>query len=131
MSTGAVIAIVIGAIILIALIVLLSRAARNKRLEGRREEAGELRREAQTRTLRAERQQASADEQQARAKQAEGEAEERAAAARRESAAAQERARAAEREHAVAREHHERALEVDPDVSADDADHPAGTRDRR
>ena len=116
MSTGVIIAIVVVAIVLIALAVVFSR---KRRLESRRETAGELRREAHSVTLRAERQRATADEQEARARQAEAEAQEKAALARRETAEARERAAVAERTHAEARERHEEARDVDPDEDDD------------
>ena len=43
MSTGAIVAIVIGAVVLLTLFVLLAGAARRRRLDTRREKAGELR----------------------------------------------------------------------------------------
>jgi flagellar biosynthesis/type III secretory pathway M-ring protein FliF/YscJ len=124
MSTGAIVGIVVGALVLIALLVLLTRAARNRRLEGRREQAAEVREDAQSRTLRANRQRAAADEQAARAKQAQAEAEEKAATARRESATAEERAQLADRERRLADERHEEARSIDPDVT-DNGDHEA------
>ena len=54
MDTGAVVAIVIGALALVALVTFVAIALRKRRLESRRTEAGELRREAQQRSLRAE-----------------------------------------------------------------------------
>ena len=116
MSTGAIVAIAMGAVVLLTLFVLLAGAARGRRLDTRRERAGELREEAHTRGLHASRERAAADEQAARAKQAEAEAEEKAAASRREAATAAERAQVAERERRFARERHEEAAEVDPDV---------------
>jgi hypothetical protein len=120
MSTGAIVAIVVGALVLTAVVVLLARNARVRRMDSRREEADELRQEAQQRGLRATRERAAADEQSARAKQAQAEAEEKAAAARRESARAQERAQVADRERRFAAERHEQARDVDPDVAEDD-----------
>jgi hypothetical protein len=121
MSTEAIIAVAVGAVVVIALVVFLAKLGRKRQLDTRREKAGELRQEAHTRGLRAERERAAADEQAARAKQAQAEAEERAATARRESAAAQERAQVADRERKFARERHQEARSIDPDVD-DDAD---------
>jgi hypothetical protein len=106
MSTTAIVLIVIAAIVVVALIALASRRGRERKLERRREHAGELRETARTHGLRAERAQAEADE--------------KAALARRESAAAQERADIAAQQAELARDHHERADELDPDVVADD-----------
>lgn len=125
MSTGAIIAIVVGVIVIAAILVLVSRAMRARQHERRRTEAGELRQEAQSRGLRAERESSLAAEQEARAKRAQAEAEEKAAAARREAASAEERSREAERHRRFARERAERANEVDPDV--DEQQMPAGT----
>ena len=129
MSTGAIVAIAVGAVALIALFVLLSTAMRRRRLDGRREQATELRQEARSRELRATRERASADEQHARAKQAQAEAEEKAAIARRESAGAEERAQVADRERKFARERHSEAQSVDPDV--DDATDQDGADESR
>src|SRR5947209_406043 len=116
MSTGAIIGIAIGAVVVLALIAAAFVVMRRRRLAMQREQAGELRREARARDLRAERQSARADEQAARAKQAQAEAEQKAAVARREEAGAAERAEVADRERRFAAEHHERAREVDPDA---------------
>ena len=121
MSTGAVIAIAIGALLLIALIVFVVTLGRRRRVDVRRDRAGEIRQEAEARELHASRERATADEQAARASQLEAEAQEKAAAARRQSAEATERAEAAEGERRFARERHEEALSVDPDVTDDDA----------
>lgn len=129
MSTGVIIGIAVCAAILIGLVVLLSRSGRRRRIEARREQAHELRQDAQARELRATREQAAADEQSARAKQAEAEAEEKAATARREAAAAQERAELADRERRFARERHGEAQSIDPDAS--DATDDAGDRRQR
>ena len=48
MSTGAIIAIVIGVLILLALLWFLGRKGRERKLEARRGEAREIRREAET-----------------------------------------------------------------------------------
>lgn len=117
MSTGAIIAIVAGAIVLVAVLVLLTRAARGRRLESRREDAAELRQRAAARERSAADARAAADEESARAQRVRAEADEKAAQARRNEIAAQERAGDAERETLVAREHHDRAREIDPDAS--------------
>jgi len=70
MSAGAIIAIVVGAVVVIALLVLLSRAVRGRRLEGRREQAAELRSDAEDRGVSAQRERALADEQAALGRQA-------------------------------------------------------------
>ena len=88
MSAGAIIAIVVGAVVVIALLVLLSRAARGRRLEGRREQAAELRSDAADRGVIAKRERALADEQAALGSQAE--AEQKAVVARRHPADAQQ-----------------------------------------
>jgi hypothetical protein len=49
LSARAVVAIVVGVVVVIALLVLLSRVARGRRLEGHREQAAELRSEAEDR----------------------------------------------------------------------------------
>jgi FtsZ-interacting cell division protein ZipA len=116
-STGAIIAIVVGAILLVGLIVVGTRMARQRRLEGRREKAGELRQQAQHRDRTAQDARAAADEESARAERVRAEADEKEAEARRHEIAAQQRAGEAEGKTVVAREHHERAREVDPDVS--------------
>lgn len=126
MDTGAVIAIVIAALVLIALFVVLSRAARAKKMDARRNEAGELRQEAQQRGLKAERHHAVAEEKEAIADRAEAEARQQAAIAKRERAEAQERSAVAEHEGHIAREHQEKAYEVDPDADTSDKD----TKDR-
>ena len=116
MSTAAIIAIVVGAILLLGLIVVGTRTARQRRLEGRREKAGELRQQAQHRDRTAQDARAAADEESARAERVRAEADEKEAGARRHEIAAQERAGDAEGKTVMAREHHERAREVDPDV---------------
>jgi FtsZ-interacting cell division protein ZipA len=106
MSTLAVILIVIGAVILIALAFAAWRRARERRLEDRRNIAIEHREEATGRRLEAEQRAAAADEQAARA--------------RREAAEAESLYRAAERQREAARAHTERAAELDPDADADE-----------
>jgi len=117
MSTGAIIAIVVGAIILVALLAYTAAAMRRHRLEGRREEARGLHRQAQARSIQVEGQRASAEEHAARSRRAQAEAEEKAAQARRDELVAQERAVEADRGAEAAREHHDRARAVDPDMS--------------
>src|SRR4051794_33235915 len=102
MSTGAIVAIVIAAVVVAIVLFAVTRTARNKRLDARRGEARDLRHKAQARGLRAEREQALADEQAALAKRAQAEA--------------QLRAQRAEQEGRFAREHHEKADSVDPDA---------------
>ena len=105
MSTGAIIAIVIGVLIILALVLWLSSRSRAAKRESRRHEAREIRREAEVRT-------AEADEIGA-------EAEERAARARREEAQARQQAARAEDHRREADEQHARAHEVDPDTKGD------------
>src|SRR4051812_19462043 len=131
MSTAAIIIIIAAVVVLAIVLVLGNRAARERKLQARREHAGELRETAQEHSLRAERQQVAADQQAARAQKAQAEAEESAAIARRESLEARERAQVAEREGALARDHHDRATEVDPDVDVDDTDGVADSNGRR
>ena len=102
MSTGAIVAIVVGAIVLLGLAVVLVSKTRGRRRESRRAQAGEIRREAQVRGAQAERHQA--------------EAEERAARARKEQALADEQAAHAERTKRFARERGEEADQLDPDA---------------
>ena len=101
MEAGTIIAIVIGAIVLIALIAFISKKGRDRKLETRRHEAHESRRVAKVRG--------------AKADQAQAEADERAARARKEQAVAEEQAATAEKERRFARQHEERAVELDPD----------------
>jgi C4-dicarboxylate-specific signal transduction histidine kinase len=89
-TTWIVILVVIAVLILLALLIL-GRRQRERRLEGKREEAGQLRDQARV--------------SERRAQEAELAAEEQAEVARRERAAAQQRA--------------ERARDVDPDVDDD------------
>ena len=63
MSTGAIIAIVIGVLILLALVVWISRRGRAAKLESRRHEAREIRREAEVRSAEADQMSAEAEEQ--------------------------------------------------------------------
>src|SRR3954467_11190895 len=102
MGTGGIVAIcIIAAVVLIAF-VLVSRTARNKRLDQRRDQARDLRRDARQRDLTAQREQALADEKAALAKRAQAEA--------------QLRSQRAEEHGRFAREHHEKATSVDPDA---------------
>src|SRR3954469_11107901 len=132
MSTLGTIAIIVGAIVLLALVAIALIGARRKRLDSRREEAGELRQDAQRQGRLANRQRAEADERAARAKKAEAEAEERAAAARRERALAEQRDSVAGRQERFARDRHEEARSVDPDVDdeSEDRQQPASGRTR-
>jgi FtsZ-interacting cell division protein ZipA len=105
MSAGAIIAIVIGALIVIAIVAWLSRRARNRRLETRRVDARRHREDASIATAQAEKTQAEADE--------------RAARARREAAKAEEAAVTARQQQRFARERHAHADSLDPDVDDD------------
>ena len=102
MDVGTIIAIAIGAVVVIALFSLLGRRQRTKQHEQRRVEARRHREEARVRG--------------ARATRAEAEAEERAARAKREQAIAEEQATAAERERRFAREKETHAAKLDPDT---------------
>ena len=114
MSTGAIIAIIIGVLILLALLWLLGRKSRERRLETRRVEAREIRREAEVGRAQADKTRAEADAQ--------------AAEARRQEAAARERSASAEEQHREARERHIEAARKDPDADPDEA---AAEFDRR
>ena len=105
MDAGVIVAIVVGAIILIALFALLGKKGRERKLETRRTEAHELRREAQVRQSQADRHKAEADE--------------RAARARKEQAIAEEQAAHAEKHSRFARDRHEKAADLDPDSDGD------------
>ncbi|HEX2232459.1 MAG TPA: hypothetical protein VHG69_03750 [Thermoleophilaceae bacterium] len=107
MDTGVIIAIVVGALVLIAAIAIASKMARERRLEGKREEAREVRHEAQLRGAQADRQRA--------------EAEERAARARKEQAIADQQAAEADKHGRFARERHEEARSLDPDADDEEA----------
>jgi FtsZ-interacting cell division protein ZipA len=117
MEAGTIIAIVIGAIVLIALIAFISKRGRDRKLEMRRHEAHESRREAKVRGAKADRVQAEADE--------------RAARARQEAAAAEEQAALADKERRFARQHHERAIELDPDGDAESRNGNGAHREER
>jgi hypothetical protein len=101
MDTGVIVAIVIGAIVLIALVAFLAKRGRDSRRDTKRVEAHETRREAQVRGARADKAEAYADE--------------RAARAKREQAEAQEAAAVADKERRASRDRHEYADNVDPD----------------
>jgi hypothetical protein len=117
MSTGAIIAIAVGAVVVLALIAGLARVASRKRDERRREQAGELRQEARSRSIQADSARASADEQAAEALRVQAEAEERAAQARQGRAAADRQSLEAERLTESARDQHAQARAIDPDAS--------------
>jgi F0F1-type ATP synthase membrane subunit b/b' len=114
MSTGAIIAIVIAALIVLAVLWFLGRKGRERRLDTRREQAHEIRREAEVGRAQADRTRAEADAQ--------------AAEARRQDALARERAATAEDQHREARERHIEAAKKDPDADPDEA---AAEFDRR
>ena len=116
MSTGAIVAIAVGAVIVLAIILVLGRMARDRRLERRRGQASELRQEASARGQRAEQVRASADEATARAERRKAEADEQAAKARRDSVEAEREGEHAAEEILAARTRHDRAREVDPDL---------------
>ena len=104
---------IILAVAVLALIAwTVAKKQRERRVEGRREEAGELRQTARRHQLEAEREEA--------------EAQERAARARREAATAEAQTARAQEAKAQAAEHHERAAEIDPDAS--DEQVPEGAR---
>lgn len=107
MDTGVIIAIVVAALLVLALLWVLGRRARESRLEGRRDQAREIRREAEVGRAQADRTRA--------------EAEERAARARREEATAREQATHAEEQQLEARDRHLEAARVDPDVDESEA----------
>ena len=107
MDTGVIIAIVVGALIVLALLWLLGRRAREQRLDTRRGEARQIRREAEV--------------SRAQADGTRAEAEERAARARREEASAREQAAHAESRQQEARDRHLEAARVDPDVDEREA----------
>ena len=102
MSTGAIIAIIAGVLILLALVVLLSRSGRQRKLEANRHEARQIRREAEVDSAQADKTRAEADVQ--------------AAEARRQEAEARQHAATAEEQERAARERHLEAARLDPDV---------------
>jgi FtsZ-interacting cell division protein ZipA len=101
MGAGVIVAIVLGAIVVIALVALLAKRGSETRRENKRVEAHETRREAQVHGARAEKASAHADE--------------RAARARGEQAEAQEASAVADRERRASKERHEYAEDIDPD----------------
>jgi FtsZ-interacting cell division protein ZipA len=107
MDAGVIVAIVIAALIVLALLVWLGRRGRERRLDTRRDEARQIRREAEVSRAQADRTRA--------------EAEERAARARREEATAREQAAHAEERQREARDRHMEAASVDPDVDEREA----------
>jgi FtsZ-interacting cell division protein ZipA len=107
MDAGVIVAIVVGALILIALLALIGRRGSERRKDTRRHEAGEIRREAEVGRAQADRTRAEADE--------------RAARARREEATAREQGARAEAQQRDARDRHLEAAELDPDVDAKEA----------
>jgi len=106
MDTGVIIAIVIGALILLGLLWFLGRKGRERRLETRRDQAREIQREAEVGR--------------AQADKTSAEAEAQAAEARRQEALARERAASAEEQRAEARERHIEAAKKDPDADPDE-----------
>jgi F0F1-type ATP synthase membrane subunit b/b' len=106
MDAGVIIAIVIGALLLLALFMLLGRKGRERKLESRRHEAREIRREAEL--------------DRAQADKTRAEAEAQAAEARRQEALARQRAAEAEEQHRTARERHLEAASLDPDADEDE-----------
>lgn len=119
MSTGAIVAIVIGALLVIALLVFLAKRGRERRFENMRLEAQEHRDEARVRARSADRDQAEADEAAARSKKARAIAEEQAAQARRAEAEAEAKADHARHEREHADSLHQRAGEIDPDADGE------------
>ena len=103
-----VVLIVLAALVVALIIWMAVRKGRERRLDSRREEAGELRQTARSHEL--------------QAQQQEAEAEERAARARREAAAAEHQAARAESAREEAQQHSREAAEVDPDTDPDEAE---------
>jgi biopolymer transport protein ExbB/TolQ len=130
MSTGAIVAIIVGGIVLLGVIVILARRAGARGRAAHRREAGQLRRQAQEHTIQVESARASADEKAAQSARAEAEADEKAAQAKRAAAQAQQQASRAEHESEIVRAHHDRARSVDPDVG-DDGEAEARALDER
>jgi hypothetical protein len=106
MDTGVIIVIVAAALILLALFWFLGRKGRERRHETRREQAREIRREAEVGSAQADRTRAEAETQ--------------AAEARRQEALARERAASAEEQRSEARERHIDAAKKDPDADPDE-----------
>ncbi len=107
MDTGVIIAIVVGVLILLAVLWFVGRAGRARRDETRREQAREIRREAEVGSAQADKTRAEAEAQ--------------GAEARRQEALARERAASAEEQHREARERHIEAAKKDPDADPDEA----------
>ena len=107
MDTGLIVAIIVGALILLALLWFLGRKGRERRHDTRRVEAREIRREAEVGRAQADRTRAEADAQ--------------GAEARRQDAMARERAASADEQHREARERHIEAAKKDPDADPDEA----------
>jgi hypothetical protein len=107
MDAGVIIAIVVGALILLALFALLGRKGRERKLESNRRQAHEIRREAEVERAHADRTRAEADAQ--------------AAEARRQDALARERSAEADERHHAARDRHLEAASLDPDTDEDAA----------
>jgi len=107
MSTGVIIAIIVAVLIVLAILWLVGRSARERRLDTRRHEAREIRREAEVGR--------------AQADQTKAEADERAARARREEATAREQGARAEAQQREARDRHMEAASIDPDVDEKEA----------
>lgn len=101
MSTGLIIVLVVLAVIILLVLLLLARKGRQKQLDARREQAREIRSEAEVASARADHARAQADEQ--------------AAKAQREQAQARERAAEADAQADAARERHMDAARTDPD----------------
>jgi hypothetical protein len=101
MTTGLIIVIVLAALVGLALLAVFAGRGEQRRLDQRREQAGELRREAELHD--------------ARAQGARAEAQERAARAEREQAIARERTVRAEEHGRQAESLHLEAAELDPD----------------
>ena len=108
MSTGAIIAIIVGVLILLAVVALLSRSGRQRKLEANRHEARQIRREAEVDSAQADKTRAEADVQ--------------AAEARRQEAEARQHAATAEEQERAARERHLEAARLDPDVDEREAE---------
>jgi F0F1-type ATP synthase membrane subunit b/b' len=106
MDTGVIIAIVAAALILLAVLWFAARAGRERRYEARRNEAREIRREADVGSAQADRTRAEAEAQ--------------AAEARRQEALARERAASAEELDREARDRHIEAARKDPDADPDE-----------
>jgi FtsZ-interacting cell division protein ZipA len=114
MDTGVIIAIVVGALVLVLLVAWALPRLTERRAEQLRTKAGDERYEARNRELSAERAQAAADE--------------RAARARREAAQAEASAREASRQRELAGQHRERAHDFDPDMDGEDVYDDDGRR---